>query len=64
MRNGDPRKELIEKGTKVLEGVNIDEKLRSGGADAPENRASVGHLDEHCSSESSVKQRTNRKKEL
>ena len=29
MRIEDAQKELIEKGTTVLEGVNIDDKLRS-----------------------------------
>jgi hypothetical protein len=44
MRIGDAQKELIEKGTTVLEGVNIDESyVRRFSLMPPENQASVGH---------------------
>jgi hypothetical protein len=45
MRIGDAQKELIEKGTTVLEGINIDETTFGGfSVMPPENQASVGHL--------------------
>jgi hypothetical protein len=44
MRIGDAQKELIEKGTTALEGVNIEETTFDGfSLMPPENQASVGH---------------------
>jgi hypothetical protein len=44
MRIGDARKELIEKGTTVLAGVNIDGTwVRRFSLMPPENQASVSH---------------------